>query len=112
MLHLNSFCKFLQCHVLEEDGAEADVDNDGMAAAMDDEENDEDSDGDECYVKKIKMEEHEIKHDRTGSATRHMDTDDAGFEKIAQAMGIHFSTKGFCQLRDTPELSGSGDEDW
>ena len=71
----------------------------------------EDSDGDECYVKKIKTEEHEIKHERTGSATRTMLTDDAGFDKIAQAMGIHFSTKGFCQLRDAPELSGSADED-
>ena len=49
MLHLNSFCKFLQCHILEEDGAEADVDDDGVAAAMDDEEDDEagkDSDND------------------------------------------------------------------
>ena len=49
MLHPNSFCKFLQCHILEEDGAEADVDDDGVAAAMDDEEDDEpgkDSDND------------------------------------------------------------------
>ena len=56
MLHLNSFCKFLQCHILEEDGAEADVDDDGVAAAMDDEEDDEpgnDSDNDKDAAGKV-----------------------------------------------------------
>ena len=71
----------------------------------------EDSDGDECFVKKISMEEHEIRHDRTGSVTRNMETDDAGFEKIAQAMGTHFSKKGLCLLRDAPEVAEVGDED-
>ena len=71
----------------------------------------EDSDGDECYVKKVRTEEHEIKTEKIGQCSRQCATDDAGFEKIAQAMDIHFSKKGFCSLRGAGEMSGSADED-
>ena len=71
----------------------------------------EDSDGDECYVKKVRTEEHEIKTEKAGQCSRQCATDDAGFEKIAQAMGIHFSKKGLASLKDTEEMSGSEDED-
>ena len=70
-----------------------------------------DSDDDECFVKRVRTEEHELKQEKSGQCSRQCDTDDAGFDKIAQAMGIHFSKNGFCTLRDAGEMSGSADED-
>ena len=56
-------------------------------------------------------EEHEIKTEKTGQCSRQCATDDAGFEKIAQAMGIHFCKKGLASLNDTEEMSEGADED-